>query len=80
VDSAKKLHFVPSFCRNDDIQYNVSLSLELQTCKGINKGNVRASVLIRDMVASHSEHGYESKKMQKHSFCTPSTNHPQIQV
>jgi len=26
------------------------------------------------MVASHAERGYE-KKMQKHSFCTPSTNH-----
>jgi len=26
----------------------------------------------RDMVVSHADHGYE-KKMQKHSFCTPST-------
>jgi len=31
----------------------------------------------RAMVAFHSEPGYE-KKMQKHSFCTPLTNHPQI--
>jgi len=32
----------------------------------------------RDMVASHAEDGYE-KQMQKHSFCTPSTNHPSPQ-